>query len=256
MDSLLKNLLSVAKKRLILTLTIFYIMLINWALPAQAATSISPELEQQVLQILRSHPEVILESVQAYEQQQRQKIKQAQQSFLSEIRNNPKAAIGNSPTTGSPEAKVLLVEFSDFQCPYCAKAYETVKQFIAKHQNEVVLVYKHFPLIAIHPEAMSAAKAAWAAGQQGKFWEYHDALFSNQDKLGEAYYLNIARNLKLDMQKFQIDRAIADNAIWQDMQLAQSLGIGGTPFFVMNGQAFSGAIELSDFEKILADVRS
>ena len=102
---------------------------------------------------------------------------------------------------------------------------------------------------------MSAAKAAWAAGQQGKFWEYHDALFSNQDKLGEAFYLNLARNLNLDMQKFQVDRAIADNAIWQDMQLAQSLGIAGTPFFVMNGQAFSGAVQLSDFEKILAGVR-
>lgn len=254
MVSLLNIFSSIAKKGIRLTLLLLYVTLIAWSLPAQAATSIKPELEQQVLQILRNHPEVILESVQAYEQQQRQQIKQAQQAFLAEIRNNPQAAIANSPTTGSPKSKILLVEFSDFQCPYCAKASETVKEFIAKH-DEVTLVYKNFPIISIHPEAMSAAKAAWAAGQQGKFWEYHDTLFSNQDKLGEAFYLKVARKLNLDMQKFQVDRAIADNAIWQDMQLAQSLGIAGTPFFVMNGQAFSGAIQESDFEKILADVR-
>lgn len=252
MPNFLKFLFATAKKSITVTLLMLCLNLLNWTLPAQAATSITPELEQKILQVIRNHPEVILQSVQAYEQQQIQQIKQAQQAFLSEIRTNPEAVIGNSPRTGSPDGKVLLVEFSDFQCPYCAKAYETVKQFMANHQDEVTLVYKHFPLGSVHPEAMPAAKAAWAAGQQGKFWEYHDALFSQQDKLGEALYLEISRNMNLDLEKFQSDRTQANNEIYQDIQLAETLGISGTPFFVLNGQAFAGAIQLSDMESILA----
>ncbi|MBD2180216.1 thioredoxin domain-containing protein [Planktothrix sp. FACHB-1355] len=247
---------NIVKKRLRLAAPLILCFIIAcWSFPAQAATRISPRLQEQVLQIIRENPEVILESLQAYQQAQQQKLHQAQQAFLQDLKSNPKAVIAESPTTGAKDLKIVLVEFSDFQCPYCAKAQETIKQFMANHQDEVTLVYKHFPLTSIHTEAMPAAKAAWAAAQQGKFWQYQDALFSQQDKLGEALYLEIAQNLNLDMEKFQQDRNIADNAIVQDMLLAENLGITGTPFFVMNGQAFSGAIQLSDMENILARVR-
>jgi len=227
-------------------------LLLSWSFPAQAATRISPQLEQQVMQIIREHPEVLIESVQAYQQQQQRQLQQSQLAFLQDLQTNPQVVIGNSPVTGSPNSKIVLVEFSDFECPYCAEANKTLKNFMAKHQDEVTLVYKHFPLTPIHNQAMPAAKAAFAANQQGKFWEYSDALFSNQKQLGEALYLDIATNLKLDLDKFKSDRALADNAIAQDMQLAQKLGITGTPFFVMNGETFSGAVQLSDMEKVLA----
>ncbi len=236
-------------------LMMFCLALLVCSLPAQAATRISPQLEEQVLQIIREHPEVILESVQAYQQKQREQIQQARQAFVEQMKTNPKAVIGESPTTGSTDAKIVLVEFSDFQCPYCAAAHDTLKQFVAKHQDEVTLVYKHYPLTPIHPEAMSAAKAAWAAGQQGKFWEYHDALFSQQDKLGDTLYLEIARNLNLDLEKFERDRTLTTNAIAPDIQLAEKLGISGTPFFVMNGEIFSGAVQLSDIEEIFHRVQ-
>jgi protein-disulfide isomerase len=125
---------------------------------------------------------------------------------------------------------------------------------MAKHQNEVTLVYKHFPLTSIHPQALSAAKAAWAANQQGKFWQYNDALFTQQDKLGEELYLEIAQSLNLDLEQFNRDRNVADTAITQDMQLAEKLGVTGTPFFVMNEEIFSGAMQLSNMEKVLARV--
>jgi protein-disulfide isomerase len=117
-------------------------------------------------------------------------------------------------------------------------------------------VYKHFPLSTIHSEALPAAKAAWAAGQQGKFWQYQDALFTQQDKLGEEFYVATAKTLNLDIEQFNRDRSgdAASTAIQQDMVMAQSLGIAGTPFFVMNGEAFSGAVQLSDMEDVLARV--
>lgn len=221
------------------------------SLPAAAQSRIDPKLREQVLQIIRENPEAILEAVQAYQQQQQQKQQQARQAFLESMKTNPKALIGQSPTQGT--GRVLLVEFSDFQCPFCAKAQETVKQFVAKHPDRVTFVYKHLPLTAIHAEALAAAKAAWAAGQQGKFWEYHDALFQQQSQLGAALYSDIAKSLKLDLARFDRDRAssAATAAIEQDVQLADRLGVEGTPFFVMNGEAVSGSVELSELEAIL-----
>jgi protein-disulfide isomerase len=244
-----RNLLNYLRSLAILSLLC---LILGWSFPAQAASRISPQMEQQVLQIIREHPEVLIESVQAYQQQQQQQIQQSRQAFLQDLQINPQSVIGNSPVTGSPNSKIVLVEFSDFECPYCAEANKTLKQFMAKHQDQVTLVYKHFPLTPIHTQAMPAAKAAWAANQQGKFWEYSDALFSQQKELGEALYLDIATNLKLDLDKFKSDRLLADNAIAKDMQLAGKLGLTGTPFFVMNGETFSGAVQLSDMEKVLA----
>ncbi|MFB2876575.1 DsbA family protein [Floridanema aerugineum] len=235
---------------LLLTLTFFL-----WTSPAQAANRISPQLEEQVLQIIRQHPEAIVESVQAYQQKIQNQLVQAQQAFVAQMKTNPDAIIGQSPITGAPAKKIILVEFSDFQCPYCAQAHKTIKDFMAKHQDEVTLVYKHFPLSSIHPEALPAAKAAWAAGQQGKFWQYHDALFTQQNKLGEEFYLETAKNLNLDLEKFNSDRQTAEKSITEDMILGESVGISGTPFFVLNGATFSGAVQLSDVEDVLARVK-
>jgi protein-disulfide isomerase len=219
---------------------------------------VSPELEKQILQVIRNHPEVILESVQAYQQQQDGQLQQARQTFLEQMKTNPKAIIGSSPATGASTQDIVLVEFSDFQCPFCARAHQTIQQFMKAHQDQVTLVYKHFPLTQIHPEALNAAKASWAAQQQGKFWEYQNALFTQQDQLGEELYLAIAKQLNLNLDQFNRDRQSqqAQAAIEKDIQLAESLGISGTPFFVMNGETFSGAVELSKMEEVLATVKA
>ncbi|MBD6618405.1 disulfide bond formation protein DsbA [Komarekiella sp. 'clone 1'] len=229
-------------------------LVVSWSSPAQAASRITPQLEEQVLEIIREHPDVLIESVQAYQQQQQQKIKQAQQAFLQDLKINPQAVIGESPSTGSAQSKTVLVEFSDFQCPYCAEANKTLKQLLA-HQDNVKLIYKNLPLITIHSNALPAATAAWAANQQGKFWEYHDALFTNQKQLSEELYLDIAKNLNLDLAKFERDRTLATPAIGKDIQLAEKLGVSGTPFFIINNPGFSGVVQLSDIESILANAK-
>lgn len=234
---------------ILLSLTLF-----SCSAPVNADNNVDPKLEEQVLQVIRKNPQAILDAVRSYQQQQQKAQQEAQQSFVRELQQNPKAIVKQSPTKGAKQGKVVLVEFSDFQCPYCGAASATLKQFMAKRKDEVTLVYKHLPLVSIHPEALPAAKAAWAAGQQGKFWEFHDALFAQQKKLGNAFYQETAKNLELDLAKFERDRTsqAAEDAIKQDIQTAEKLGIDGTPFFVMNGVTLSGAVELAELEAALA----
>ncbi|MDW8202126.1 MAG: thioredoxin domain-containing protein [Cyanobacteriota bacterium SKYGB_h_bin112] len=222
------------------------------------ASSSDPELEAKVLEIIRKNPQVILDAVQAYRQEQEANRRKAQQEFLDNMLNNPKAVIDRSPTMGSTDQSIVLVMFSDFQCPYCAEAHKEIKAFMEKHRDQVTFAYKHLPLVSIHPEALPAAKAAWAAMQQGKFWEYQDALFTNQDKLGDQQYIAIAKSLGLDVDKFNRDRASDDaaKAIQTDVELAESLGINGTPFLIMNGEVVEAGPELpTQLEATLAKVK-
>jgi protein-disulfide isomerase len=219
------------------------------------SVKVSPQLEKQILEVLRKHPEVLLEVLQKYTIEQEQKQQKIQIEALKQARTNTKALIGDSPVMGAKDRKIVMIEFSDFQCPFCATTNKNLKEFMAKHKDKVTLVYKHFPLTQIHPEALPAARAAWAANKQGKFWEYHDALFANQPKLNDAFYLETATSLKLDIPKFNADRKLADTFIVQDFQLGRKLGVEGTPTLIMNGEVLSGAASLADLEKALAKVK-
>jgi protein-disulfide isomerase len=237
-----------------LVCSIFLVML-TWPVSSRADT---PDLEQKVLQIIRNHPEILIQSIQTYQREKAGKQQQERQAFLERMKTNPQSVIGQSPIKGSPQSKIILIEFSDFQCPYCAQAQEPIRQFIEKHENDVALIYKNIPLTALHPNAMSAAKAAWAAGQQGKFWQYHDALFSHQDKLGEALYLSIAQELGIDINQFNHDRhsSSADAFIKKDTDLAESMGIPGTPFIIMNGEVLNGQVQAASLDKLLEKILS
>lgn len=233
--------------------------LVSCSMPPTKADNSKPtdsELEAKVLQVIRNNPQVLVESLQAYQQKQADQQQQAQKAFLEQMKSNPKAVIGDSPTTGAKEQKIVLLEFSDFQCPYCSKAHETLKQFMATRQNQVTLVYKHLPLTQIHPEAMPSAKAAWAAGQQGKFWEFHDALFENQQNLGEPLYVATAKALNLDLKRFDQDRngQAASAAIQKDVEMAEKLGVTGTPFLIMNDQVIANGAQLDSLEAALKQV--
>ena len=110
-----------------------------------------------------------------------------------------------------------------------------MKTFSDNHEDDVLYVYKHFPLVSIHDEAMPAAKATWAAAQQDKFWIYHDGLFAYQEKLGEDYYVELAEQEGLDVETFNSDRNSpeAQAAGDKDVELARALELGGTPSFLM-----------------------
>ncbi|MEL6352832.1 MAG: thioredoxin domain-containing protein [Cyanobacteria bacterium J06627_28] len=162
---------------------------------------------------------------------------EAQMAKLNEVIGSMDRAelIGDSATKGPVDADVVLFKFSDFECPFCAIASADMKTFTENHEDDVLYVYKHFPLVSIHDEAMPAAKATWAAAQQDKFWIYHDGLFAYQDKLGEDYYVELAEQVGLDVERFNRDRnsSEAQAAIDKDVELARALELGGTPSFLM-----------------------
>ncbi len=166
--------------------------------------------------------------------------------------------IGTSPTRGNPAAQLVLLKFSDFQCSFCRQASGDMKTFMEGHNDDVLYVYKHFPLTQIHPEAMPAARASWAAQQQGKFWDYHDAIFANQDRLNEAVYENIARDLGLDLEQFNRDRtsAASRTAVEEDLRLAQQLQLTSTPTFVLNDLLVPGGTPIEFFETIVDQVNA
>jgi protein-disulfide isomerase len=223
---------------------------------AQSKPKVDPVLEQQVLEVLRKNPEVIYQVLKKFGEEQRaeqeRKAKTEQLAAIQKLFKDPKTLIASSPTTGSTSNKILLVEFSDFQCPYCSKSKEILRQFMAKHKDKVTLVFKNFPLTQAHPEALPAARAAWAAQQQGKFWEYHDELFGNQAKLGNNFYLDTAKKLNLNLAKFQSDYGIADTAILNDFKLGRTIDVQGAPALILNGIPVENPGSITELEQLLA----
>lgn len=132
-----------------------------------------------------------------------------------------------------------------------------MKEFIRRHNGDMLYIYKHFPLDAIHAEATPAAKAAWAAGQQGQFWLYHDGLFAHQERLGEDLYLELATAIGLDLERFNQDRRSpeAEAAIQRDVALAQRLELQSTPTFLMNDLLIPGTITPELMETLFQDIQ-
>jgi protein-disulfide isomerase len=152
----------------------------------------------------------------------------------------------DDPSRGKAKAKITVVEFSDFQCPFCSSAVPAVAEMEKKHGEDVRVVWKHLPL-SFHPNAMPAALAAEAAREQGKFWEMHDKLFANQASLSDAAYEQYARELGLDLARFNAARAApaTRKRVEDDVAAASAAGVTGTPTFVVNGEPVVGTSGLT-----------
>lgn len=163
-----------------------------------------------------------------------------------------KIPLEDSPVRGAPEALVTLVEFSDYQCPYCRQAHTTVTQVEKKYAGKLRLVMKQFPL-SFHPLAKPAALAAIAAGRQGKYWEMHDRLFSSP-QLDPDSLERYARELGLDVERWKRDQQDPRVAavIGRDSELGGNIGVGGTPAFFVNGRRLpGGAAPLEQFSALI-----
>ena len=142
-----------------------------------------------------------------------------------------------TPVRGNVDAPVTVVEFGDFQCPFCARSLSTLEDILAVYEGKVRLFYKHLPL-PFHTEARLAAEAAEAANQQGKFWEMHDLLYSDPRAIDRERILGFAREIGLDLDKFQADWAGAQtrSVVDGDLAEAEKIGVNGTPTFFVNGR--------------------
>jgi protein-disulfide isomerase len=142
------------------------------------------------------------------------------------------------PIKGVPNAKVKIVEFSDFQCPACKAATQAVKSLDEKYGYDICIEYKYFPLVSIHQNSFLAAMAAECANDHGKFWDYHDKLFANQNELYESDLIQFAKDLNLDIKSFQVclDSKAKSGIVRADMAEGASLGINSTPTFFVDGE--------------------
>ena len=192
------------------------------------------------------------------------KIQQARQDYIKALRNGsdvavllspPRVQVGYDPARlrGDPKAPVMIVEFSDYQCPYCRQVENTLKGLLGKYKGKVSLAYRDFPL-TIHPQAQLAAEASRCAGEQGKFWEYHDQLFNASD-LQRPALLEDARSLKLDEKQFDscLTAGKYRAEIERDAQEGAQAGVSGTPGFFINGIALSGSQPPDAFIRIIED---
>jgi len=162
-------------------------------------------------------------------------------------------AIGpTDPSKGPKDAKVTVVEFSDFQCPFCSRAATTFKQIHEVYGDKVRIVFREFPL-GMHQRATPAAEAAECANEQGKFWEYHDKLFGNQQKLADEDFMKYAEELGLNVDQFKTcfssGKFKAD--VQKDMAEGSKAGVTGTPAFFVNGRFISGAQPLETFKNMI-----
>lgn len=164
----------------------------------------------------------------------------------------------DDPFLGDPKAPVTLVEFGDFQCPFCARFFQTTEQEIIEKYvktGKVRFVYRDFPIAAIHSEAQKSAEAAECANEQGKFWPYHNRLYQRQSELGLQNYKKWAAELDLNFEQFNecLDSGKYAKEVEKDLQDGQAAGVNGTPTTFVNGRIVQGAVPFAQFATIIEE---
>ncbi len=154
---------------------------------------------------------------------------------------------------GPAKAPVTLVEYGDFECPYCGQAHTILQAIEEQMDDQLRLVFRHFPLTNMHPHAEHAAEAAEAAGAQGRFWEMHDLLFENQDALDDRDLVNYAAELGLDARRVASDivSGAHENRIRQDLISGARSEVNGTPSFFINGTRYDGELDVDSMLEAL-----
>ncbi len=160
----------------------------------------------------------------------------------------------DDPWTGSEKPIMTIVEFADFNCPYCLSAYTDLKLFVDKNKNDVKLIYRDFPISS----DITPSLVANCANEQGKFWQMHDKLFENQRILEEKAFLRFAKELGLDMDKFQdcYSTKKYESEVFADVNVGLKAGISGTPTFFVNGEKFQGVTPAKVWDQILQSIKN
>jgi len=245
---------------------LFFLLLVLSFFSCNTQTSQKGASRDEIASILKENPEIILDAmkgreIELFEIAQKGAIEK-QQLETQKRRNaelkNPKVPFIEEGRLfrGKQGAKVTIVEYSDFECPFCAKGAMTVKAVLEKYGDNIRFVYKHNPL-SFHKQALPAAMYFEAIGMQSQeeAWKFHDMIFSNQDLLknGESGFQKLISRLKIDKEKLKNDyngKAVA-GIISSDMAEAKKFGFGGTPTFLVNGITITGAQPEGNFAEII-----
>jgi protein-disulfide isomerase len=229
------------------------------AAPAARPQGLTPEqakqVEDVVRRVIKDNPRLILEAIEDLRRQQeaagKAKALAALKEKRQELENDPA-----TPVAGNPAGDVTVVEFFDYRCPYCKAAHERVKQVVAK-DGKVRLVLKEFPILG--PESVFAARAALAAHRQDpkKYYALHDALLSAKERLTDALTLKIAGDAGFDVERIKKDMGSPEisRILEAVAELAEELGVSGTPAFVVGEMLAPGAVDAATLEKLIAEAR-
>ena len=212
-----------------------------WVLLALNAHALDEaKVKKMIETYIKQNGDVLAESIQRHEREESLKRTRAMVD-------------AHTPTRGPADAPVLIVEFSEFECPFCGRVQATLDELERRYEGRIRFAYKHLPLVHIHPKAMDAAMASIAAHKQGKFWEFSDILWERQEFSGERLWQEAAAEVGLDMEQFNRDRKSPDvrAMVEDDMKDAQSVGGRGTPYFLINGVALSGAQPVERFVEVI-----
>jgi len=192
-------------------------------------------------------------------------VQQARARYADSLRGNAEVAVFLQPPAvelgendparieGNPTAPISIVEFADFQCPYCGRVEPTLAAILKKYDSKVKLAFRDFPLSSIHPYAEGAAEASRCAEAMGKFWPMHDAMYANQSKLTQADLIKTAGSLGMDESAFSacLKSGKYKPAIQQDVAAGLRVGVTGTPAFFINGRYLSGSVPEAQFDQII-----
>jgi len=210
-------------------------------------------------------PAALMPQIRQYLTEQR--VGARREAFVDELRAKTKVAVllkppavfratidlTGTPARGTADAKVTVVEFSDFHCPFCRRVQPTLTQLLSKYPKDLKLVYKHMPLDQLHPQARRAAEASWCAQQQGKFWEYHDLLYDTGPDGSDATLSTLASRAGLDSSAYQQCMASGKAAaeVQKHVEEGAKYGVNGTPGFFVNGRFLNGAVPLETFVQVI-----
>ena len=206
------------------------------------------ELDKIMYEYIMENPQVILDSVDKLRKKMEEDSK-LDEGYLKEnfmqFANNP-----NIPYMGSDTPKVIIIEFFDYNCGYCKKSLDAVKELL-RTEYDLKISFRDYPILA--PSSRIAAKAALAAKNQGKYFSFHSALMSMQGNLNEDKIFTIANNLEMDIEKLKIDmqKDEIEKIIEENESLARKLNIRGTPTFIINGKLYAGALDLKKLRQII-----
>ena len=229
-----------------------------WAQSDGAAEDLSPErveaIEQVIREYLMDHPEVLIESLNAYEDKRRLAERENQRRAIVSSRealwNDP-----DSPVLGNPDGDVVLVEFFDYRCGYCKLTAPRIQQLIDEDPN-LKVVMKEFPILS--QESFEGAKAALAADRQGRYEEFHFALMDQPGDLSERHLRAIAARSGVDPDRMVQDMALPEieQAIRRNHTMGQLLGVSGTPAVIIGDHLYPGAAELEQLQEMIARART
>lgn len=214
--------------------------------------------EEQINMIIDNYieqnPEKILDSLNTH--LAKLQAEEQKKMFEKKIQNPVKISLDDqTPIRGTKDAVITIVNFSDFECPFCSKVNPTLNSLMKRYEGKIRLAYMHLPL-SFHKHAQNIALASIAAHKQNKFWEFHDEIFVNPTGLTTERLINIAKKLNLNIDQFKKDMNSkeAKAKLEKDIKQATSLGIAGTPAFLINGVEVSGALEEKQFVTIIEQI--